>query len=139
MVKGAPTNPITGALPRQRADYLLNCLAHVAQIVGVAGRERIDVVGRTHGVADHRAFAFLIAQLEAHGLHRQQQVGEDDGGIHVEHFDRLQRDGRGQIGALADFENAVALADLAVFLHVAAGLPHEPNRAHVGGPAAASV
>ncbi len=123
----------------QRAHHQLDRLAHVAQFVGIGGGERIHVVGGAHGIADHRTFALLVAQLQAHRLHRQQQVREDDGRIHVQDFHRLQRDRRRQVGPLADFEDPVLLADLAVLLHVAAGLPHEPHRPHIGGPPPAGI
>ena len=86
-----------------------------------------------------RPFAGDEAQLQAHRLDRQQQVGEDDGGIDVEDLDRLQRDRRGQIRPLAHLEDAVLGADLAVLLQVPAGLPHEPHRPHIGRPAAAGI
>ena len=123
----------------QGAHHQLDRLAHVAEFVGVGGGERIHVVRGADGIADHRTFALLVAQLEAHRLHRKQQVREDDGRIHIQRFHRLQRDGRRQVGPLAHFEDPVLLADLAVLLHVAAGLPHEPHRPHIGGPAPAGV
>jgi hypothetical protein len=80
-----------------------------------------------------------IAQLEAHGLDRQQQIGEDDGGVDVQQFDRLESDGGRQVGPFTHFEDAIPLADVPVLLEIAAGLPHEPYRPDIGGPAAAGV
>jgi hypothetical protein len=60
-----------------------------------------------------RAFALAIAQLQAHRFDGQQQIGENDGRVHVQRFHRLQRDGGGQIGPLADLEQRFG-ADVAV-------------------------
>ena len=92
-----------------------------------------------HRIIDARPFAGGEAQLEAHRFDGQQQVGEDDGGIHVQNLDRLQRDGSGQVRALADFEDAVAGADLPVLAQIAARLAHEPYRANVGRSAPARI
>jgi hypothetical protein len=78
-------------------------------------------------------------ELEAHGLYRQQQVGEDDGSVDIQDLDGLQRDLRGQVGALADIQDASLGADVAVLFHVTAGLPHKPDRPNVGRPAAAGI
>ncbi len=78
------------------------------------------------------------AQLEAHGLNRQKQIGENDGGVDVQNLHRLQRDLRGQIRAFAQFQDSVLGADVPVLLHIAAGLTHEPDWPDVGGPTAAS-
>jgi hypothetical protein len=57
-------------------------------------------------VVDPRPLARGEAQLEAHRLDRQQQIGENDGRVHIQNLDRLQRNGRGQIRPFANFQNA---------------------------------
>ena len=93
----------------QRRHHLLNRFADVAQIVGVRNREAVDVVRSPHRIVDHRPFARGEAQLQAHRLHRQQQIGENDGRVDVQNFHRLQRHLGRQIGALADFQDPVLL------------------------------
>ena len=68
---------------------------------------------------------------DAHRLERQQQIGEQDGGVDFDTAHRLQRDFGGQIGRAAQVEQRIALAQRAVFAHVAAGLAHEPDRRRV--------
>ena len=139
MVNGAPTNPITGTRPAKRRDHALNRFADVAQVVGIGNREAVDVVRGPHGIVDHRPFARDEAQFQSHRLHGKQQIGEDDGGIHVQDFHRLQGYLSRQIGALADFQEPMMLPDLPVLLQIASGLPHEPHRPNVGRPPAACV
>ena len=90
-------------------------------------------------IIDARSFAGGKAQLQTHGFDGQQQVGENDGGIYVQNFDRLQRDSGGQIGALADFQDAVPGADFPVLTQIAARLAHEPYGTNVGGSTLARI
>jgi hypothetical protein len=126
-------------LARQRAHHLLDGLAHVTEFIGVGGGKRIHVVGGAHGVGDHRAFALFVFQFQAHRFDRQQQIRENNGGIHVQHLDGLQGHRGGQVRAFTDFQNAVLLANLAVLFHVPAGLPHEPHGSYVRGPPPAGI
>jgi len=66
-------------------------------------------------------------EADAHGLQRQQDVGEHDGGVEVEAAERLQRDLRRHVGPPAHLDEAHLLADGAVLGQVAAGLTHEPH------------
>ena len=86
-----------------------------------------------------RTFLLRIAELQAHRLDGQQQIGENDGRVHIEGFDRLQGNGGGQIRALADLKHRVFRANIPVGLHIAAGLPHKPDRPDVGGPSPAGI
>ena len=64
---------------------------------------------------------------QAHDFEREQEIGEDDGGVDAEKFGGGDGDFGGERGLLADFEQRVLLADGAVFRHVASGLAHEPD------------
>ena len=89
--------------------------------------------GGAHRVVDHRSFAGGEAQLQTHGLDRQQQIGENDGRVYVQNLDRLKRHLGGQVGPLADLQDASFGPDVPVLLHIPAGLPHEPTgRTSVG-------
>jgi hypothetical protein len=92
-----------------------------------------------HRVVDDRALALHEAQLEPHRLDGQKQIGEDDGCVHVENFDGLQRHGGGEVRAFADLQDPVPGADFAVLFEVAARLAHEPHRPYVRWSAPASV
>ena len=139
MVNGAPTNPITGTRPASAFTTSLNRLADVTEFVGIRNRQAVDIARGAHRIVDHRAFAGGEAQLQAHRLDRQQQIGENDGGVDVQNLHGLQRDLRRQIGPFADFQNPVLGADIAVLLHVAPGLAHEPDRPDIGRPAPAGI
>ena len=88
---------------------------------------------------DDGAFAGLELEVEAHGLERQQQVGKDDGGVDAEFFGGGDGDLGGDVGLLADFDQGVVLADVAVLLHVAAGLAQEPDGGAIDGLAQAGA
>ena len=69
-------------------------------------------------------------------LERNDDVGEEDGGVDVVAADRLQGDLGGQLRAQAGVQHRDPLAQLEVFGQRAAGLAHEPHRT-AGGLAAA--
>ncbi len=125
----------SGQLP----DHQLDSFADIAQFVGVRDRERIDIVGGPHWIVDIRPFAGDEFELEAHGLDRKQQVGENNRGIDIQDLDGLQGHLRGEIGPFADLQDARLGADLPVLFHVAASLPHKPDRPYIGRPAAARI
>ena len=93
----------------------------------------IDVGGGANRLFDRGPLAAHEVELEAHGLERQQQVGEENGSVDVNAADRLQRDLGGEIRRPAQLQKCVGLAQRAVFGHVAAGLPHEPHRRAIDG------
>ena len=95
---------------------------------GSTARRPVDVGGGPDGSADDRPLARLEIKRDTHRGEWQQQVREEDGGVDVEPFDRLQRHLRGQLRLSADFEQRVPRADVAVLGHVTAGLSHEPDR-----------
>ncbi len=97
------------------------------------------VHGRTvaHRVGEHRAAAFVEFEVEPHGLHGDEDVGEEDGRVEAEQVDGLQGDLGAQLRPLAQFEEADPAAHPLVFGQVAAGLAHEPDRG-VGGLFAAA-
>ena len=61
-------------------------------------------------------------------LERQQQVGEDDGGVDIELLGGGDGDLGGKLGLLADFEQGVMFADRLVLSHIAARLAQKPDR-----------
>jgi len=67
-------------------------------------------------------------QRKAHGFGRNENVGENDDGVHVEAAEGLKGDFGGEIGGFANLEKSVLGADLAVFGKIAAGLAHHPDR-----------
>ena len=62
------------------------------------------------------------------GSSDEQDVGEEDRRVDAEALDRLQRDLGRRVRVLAELEEAEARAHRAVLRHVAARLPHEPDR-----------
>src|SRR5690606_25451375 len=94
--------------------------------------ELVDGVGGAQGVGEVRP---PVAELELHphGLHGDQDVREDDGGIHAQALDRLHRHLGGEVGVLAQVEEGERLTDRPVLGEVAAGLAHDPDGRGVGG------
>ena len=66
------------AVAEVRSD-LLNGARDVGQIAGAVGAQRDYIRSGADGMVHDRAFACLEFEGQAHGLERQQQVGEDDG------------------------------------------------------------
>src|SRR5690606_10197150 len=72
---------------------------------------------------------FLEAKVPAQGMRHDEDVGEQDRSVEAETPDRLQRHLDGEIGIVADVEEASRfLANLPVFGEIAAGLAHHPDR-----------
>ena len=70
---------------------------------------------------------------QAHDFEREQEVGENDGGVDAENFGGGDGDFGGERGLLADFEQGMLLANGAVLGHVASGLAHEPDGSSIDG------
>ena len=102
-------------------------------------RSSADIFRGPHGMMDHGTLAGLEFEIEAHGLERQQQVGEDDRGVDAELLGGRDGDFCGELGLLADFHQRVVLADVAILLHVAAGLAQKPDRRAIDGAAQAGA
>ena len=118
---------------------LLNGAGHISQVLGAVGAQRADIFGGAHGVVNHRPLAGLEFKGQAHGLQRQQQVGKDDGCVHAQLFSGGDGDLGGQLRLLADLHQRVVLADVAILLHVAAGLAKKPHRRAIHRPAQAGA
>ena len=84
-------------------------------------------------------FALDEVEGDAHRLERQQQIGKQDGGVHLDAADRLQRDLGGQVGRPTQLQKRVVLAERSIFGHVPAGLPHEPDGRAIDGLAPAGA
>src|SRR5579864_798529 len=69
-------------------------------------------------------------KIETHDLEWQEQVREDDGGVHAERLGSGDGYLRGDVGLFTDLDKRIFFADGAVFRHVAPGLAHEPYRRH---------
>ena len=76
---------------------------------------------------DLRSFALKKIEGDAHRFERQEQIGKENRGVHVDAAHRLQRDRSREVRCTTNIEQGIPLAELAVLAHVAAGLPHEPN------------
>ncbi len=124
---------------------LFDGAGYIGEVAGAVGAQGVDVFRRADGTVDHRALAGLELEVEAHGFERQQKIGKDDGRVHAQLFSGGDGDLGGQFRMLADFHKGVVLADVAVLLHVAAGLAQKPDRgaidraAETGAEEAAAV
>src|SRR5262249_38792609 len=66
-------------------------------------------------------------EADAERLENEQDVGEEDGRVHAELVDGLERHFGCRRRILAELEEPMTRAHRAVFGHVAAGLSHEPH------------
>ena len=79
-------------------------------------------------IFDRRTLAANEVEPNAHRLERQQKIGKEDGCIHLDAANGLERDFSREIGSSAQIEQRIALAQRAILAHVAACLTHEPDR-----------
>ena len=91
-------------------------------------RQPVHVLGGADRVVDRRPFTLHEIEVQPHRRERDEQIGEENRGVHVDEVHRLQRDGHGQFRVGTDLEEGIALAQRAIVRHVAARLAHEPDR-----------
>jgi len=107
-----------------------------ATAIGLAQRAKIVLNIRTgevpyfewHRMVHHGPFARLKLKIQSHGLQGQQQIGKNNRRIDAQLFRGGDSHLGGQLGVLANLHQSVVLPHVAVFLHVAPGLPQKPNR-----------
>ena len=140
MTRAAALNYVTGQRKRCTAEadhrqpgaevfrHQGDRVGHVAEFASAICAQHVHVFGRANRFLDHRPFAGREMKWQAHDFQRQQQVGEDDGGVNLEELGGGDGDLGREFRLLADFDQGIMFADVAVLLHVAAGLAHEPNR-----------
>ena len=127
-MNGAPAKPMSGIRPpSSRLIWRMASKVNASASRGSTTRTRVDVGGRSHRALDGRALALDEVEGDAHRLERQQQIGEQDRRVDVDAAHRLQRDFGREVGRAAELQKCVVLAERAIFRHVAAGLPHEPD------------
>ena len=79
-----------------------------------------------------RAFPLRELKVDAHGLEGEEDIGEDDGGVYPQSFNRQQGYLRCQLRGLAQGEKRVLPPQGAVLFEKAACLTHEPDRRVLG-------
>ncbi len=122
-MKGAPANPMSGVSPSSRVSR--PTARATAPTLRPRGSQRGDVVGGADGVRDARPSRDDV-EVDRR-LERDDDVGEEDGGVDLVPPHRLHRDLADQFGVEARFEHADAGPDLPVLGQGAAGLAHEPH------------
>ncbi len=100
-------------------------------------RLSISLEVRTRVVDNRSPHAGGEAELESHRLDRQQQIGKNDRGVHIQNLHRLEGDLGRKIRTFTQFQDSVLSSDIPVLLHIAASLTHEPDGPDIGRPAAA--
>ena len=120
----------------QRVDQQRHRIEHRRHLLRIQRFDGRDVVGRADRVGDHGSDVGNDVQVDAGAAQRHDDVGEQDGGVHLVPADGLQGDFADQLGVEAGVEHPVPAAQRAVLGQAAAGLAHEPHR-HPGRLAAA--
>jgi hypothetical protein len=115
----------TEAVQRHTAIELLS--GHSDGLVNVI--QVLLVVGGHERVGEMGALLVNHDDLHAHGLRNDEDVGEDDGAIDEAGvtINRLQSQGRGNLGRTTALEEVVGAFGLVVFGQVAASLAHDPH------------
>ena len=111
----------------------------VGELWRAVGAEGADLLEGAEGLVDDGAFAVDELEVEAHGGEREEEVGEDDGGVDAEALGGGDGDLGGDGGRAADVEEGMVAADGHVLGHVAAGLAEEPDGRAVDGLAEAGA
>ena len=136
-VAGEGEGSATEADHRQLVAEMLcdqgNSFGDISEFGGAVGAQVRDVFLAADGLLDDWTFSGGEMEGQAHDFERQQEVGEDDGGVDAEEFGGGNGDLGGKRGLLADFEKRMLLADRAIFGHIASGLAHEPDGRAVDG------
>ena len=70
---------------------LLDRIPNVCQCAPIADLQPFDIGSVPDGVPDNRSLPFGEFEADAHGLQWQQNIGENNRGIHRKPFDRLER------------------------------------------------
>ena len=104
---------------------------HLAQSAEVGGVQKLG--------PDVWPFVAAVEKLEPKRLRDKEKIGKDDSSVHTEFVRRGHRDSSGEVRVFAKLEKRHAGAKLAVFLHVAARLAHQPNGSPLDGLAAACL
>src|SRR5262249_32836027 len=102
------------------------------------GSNAVDIGTAADRVVDDGAFTLGEFELEAQGFEDQEDVGKENGGVDPQAFGGGDGDLGGELGTLAELQERDAGAQLPIFRHVAAGLPHQPDGGDVRRLAAAS-
>src|SRR5699024_1994160 len=86
-----------------------------------------DIGGGAHGVVQYGATPGDYVDVDAGEFERDDDVGEEDGGVHAVATHRLQSDLGDHVRIEAGVQHAGALAQAPVFGQRAAGLAHKPD------------
>ena len=113
--------------------YFFDGSGYVAQVVDAVGAEGADLLEGAEGLVDDGALAIDEFKVETHGCEREEEVGEDDGGVDAEALGCGDGDFSGDLGGAADLEQGVMFADRHVLGHVTTGLAEEPDGGAVHG------
>src|SRR5207248_1758128 len=89
--------------------------------------DALHIFGRADGVVYDGAFAFGEFEVEPHRLDDEEYVCEDDRCVNAQAVRGVSGDLGGDLRLLAHLKECVARANVAVLLHVATGLPHQPD------------
>src|SRR5205807_6129495 len=93
----------------------------------VDGGKPRHIGGHAHGVMDERTVTHRIFEMESHRFQQDQDVRKNDRRIDFKAFDGIYRHLASQIRIFAEIKKTVPLTDLAVFLHIASRLAHQPD------------
>ena len=109
-VNGAPAKPISGVAPSSATSAVIAAVVN-GDVLGRQVGDRRDVVEGAHRLGDDRADAGLDVEVDADGLERQHDVGEEDRRVDAVPADGLEGDLGDQVGVHAGLQHPDALAE----------------------------
>ena len=126
-MNGAPAKPISGVPPSSATS------PRTASVMkGTCSGLRSGIASTSASVRTGRSTTGPTpghdVEVDADGLERQHDVGEEDGRVHAVATHRLQRDLDDQVGLHAGLEHPDALAQTQVLGQRPTGLSHVPDR-----------
>src|SRR5262249_49570232 len=71
-------------LVTEMLDHPAHGFSHITQFTGAINYQSLHVFHRAQRALDDRTLAGGETEVQPHNLQRQQEVGKDDGGIHIE-------------------------------------------------------
>ena len=129
--EGRPGEPDQRHLPQRRGQQP-NRVRDGADTVEHIRSQRGDVARGAHRMGDHRPHVGHDVQIDAGAAQRDNDVGEQDRGVHPVPVHRLQGDLADQLGVETGLHHGVLGAQRAVLGQRPAGLAHEPDRDAAG-------
>ena len=128
------SEPDEGHFAVDLATGQLQGVEHVRKmLLRIHGVQLVQILERAERGGELRADAFIEREVHAHGFGDDQNVAEDDRGIHANEVQRLQRDFHGQLRRAAHRQEVRLRTNRAILRQIPSCLAHHPHRRALDG------